>query len=477
MEFDLSKKHCYFFNEICKIPHGSHNEKGISDYLVSFAKERNLKCVQDKVYNVVIYKDASKGYENSAPIILQGHMDMVCEVNRGTEFDFEKDSLSLRVEDDWLMATDTTLGADDGVAVAYMLAVLDDETIAHPALECCFTVSEETGLQGALNFDKNNITAKRMVCLDSSGEIVTTVSCAGGTRAITSLKGTLIDNDKNTYSLFVSGLKGGHSAKFINSGRTNSIITANRIVKEATKKGIDISLVSIEGGLKENAIPRECECIFASTSDFEEIKKAFKESFDNIAYEYAVGEPDMKYELKEVAKADKVFDETSTAKVLNLIYLIPNGFKERSLEIEGLTLTSLNLGVIRTINDTVRLTDCIRSAIDSSKMNLVNEIKALAECLGAEVELQAPYPGWNYLKDCPLRDVLGKAIKDNTGKDMLIEATHGGNECGVFSSFGVKEIVAYGPIMEDIHTPKEKLSLKSFDTCYKVLVQVLKDAK
>lgn len=477
MDLDLNKKHCFYFNEICKIPHGSRNEKRISDYLVNFAKERKLKYVQDDVYNVVIYKEASKGYENSKPLLLQGHMDMVCEANRGTPIDFINDPITLHVEDDWLMANQTTLGADDGVAVAYMLAVLDSDNLKHPPLECCFTVSEEIGLQGALQLDGNLFKAKRMLCMDSSGEIETTVSTAGGIRVISNIKGKLIDNASSTYSLFISGLKGGHSASFINSGRTNSIIVTNRIIKEVKEQGIDIKLVSLNGGLKENAIPRECEYLFASDTDFVELEKRIATSFKAIKNEYVIGEPDMKYEFKKVTTATKVFDNKTSENLLDYIYLLPNGFKEKSLEIEGLTLTSLNLGILRTENDEVVLTDCVRSAIDSARDNLVNQIKALAKLCGGSVKLEAAYPGWNYAKDCEIRDFLKQAIKEITGKDMQARASHGGNECGVFSSFGVEQITSFGPIMEDIHTPKERLSLKSFDVCYEILLRVMELCK
>lgn len=473
MELDLNKKHCYYFNEISKIPHGSRNEKRISDYLVDFAKKRSLKYVQDAAYNVVIYKEGSKGFENSEPLLLQGHMDMVCEANRDTQIDFENDPITLKTDGDWLMANGTTLGADDGVAVAYMLAVLDSDDVKHPPLECCFTVSEEIGLQGALKLDGSLFKAKRMLCMDTSGETVTTVSTAGGARAVTTIKGQLIDNSKNTYSLFISGLKGGHSGGFIDSGRTNSIIVANRIVKEMSSQGIDINLVNLNGGLKENAIPRECEYIFSSCEEFELINTKIKESFEAIKNEYSVADPGMNCDVKRIDTATKMFDKKSTNDILNFIYLVPNGFKEKSLEIEGLTLTSLNLGILKTDNDKVVLTDCVRSAIDSAKDNLINQIKAIAELCNGTVELQAPYPGWNYSKDCEIRDLLGKAVKEVTGKEMEMHATHGGNECGVFSSFGIKQIASCGPIMEDIHTPKERLNMKSFDACYEILLKVM----
>lgn len=474
-EFDLNKAHCHYFNEICKIPHGSYNEQAISNYLVQFAKQRNLKYIQDDSYNVIIFKDASKGYENSASLLLQGHMDMVCEKNKSSDHDFLKDALDLEViNDEWLSAKGTTLGADDGVAVAYMLAILDDDNLKHPPLECCFTVEEETGLGGALRLDTSVFKARRMISLDGSGENVTTVSSSGGCDVIQTLKVNYQDNNSDSYRLFVYGLHGGHSAGEIHKEKGNAIKLAARILKQLMNDDIRINVSKIDGGLKRNAIPRECEVYFSCDTDSSTLGLKVQEMFEVLKKEYEYSEPNIKVEIEKVKTITRVMDEVSSKKLINYLFLSINGFQNKSLAVEGLTLASLNIGVINTFENEVKIYDLIRSPMESKVDLMINTIKALADLFDIEIETQNRYPGWNFKADSNLRVLMDLILQAKLNKPLIQRATHGGLECGVFASISDDmDIVTYGPIMEDIHTPDERLNLPSFDKAYEILTTIV----
>lgn len=475
MEFDLKKPHCHYFNEIAKIPHGSYNEKALSDWIVAFADERGLKSVQDEMWNVVVYKPASAGFENSAPLLLQAHMDMVCEANKGTDHNFDTDPLKLEVVDGWLTAKGTTLGADDGTGVAYMLAILDDPDLPHPPLECCFTVQEEIGLCGAINLKPEYFSAKRMVCLDGGGEVSTCTTSAGGTRVDSTFKGNMAANSDPCYHIAIGGLAGGHSGGEIHREKGNSIAIAVRFLKELMIAGVDVELISIEGGLKDNAIPRECDVVFASNSDPEEIGKAFAKTEGAVREELEFSDAGFKASCTASDTSECKFDAESTSRLINFLYLVPNGFQHRSMAIEGLTVTSLNLGIIRTEGDTVKATQSLRSALKGGIPDLVNKIRTLADLFGVTIKLKAAYPGWNYSPVSEMRDKLAAVLKRVEDAELKCEATHGGNECGVFNSLGVEDIITYGPITRFIHTPDEKLDLESFDRSFTVLTELVKE--
>ncbi len=476
--FDLSKPYCKYFNEICKIPHGSFDEQRISDYLVKFGKEHNLKTVQDDNLNVVIYKDASKGYENAAPLLLQAHMDMVCEKNKDSNHDFKNDPLELYVDGDWLKAKGTTLGADDGMGVAYMLAILDDDSLAHPALECCFTTKEEVGLLGALKLDTSLFKARRMVSLDGGGEVSTGISSAGGCEVIQTIPLDYKDNKDTTYKLFVSGLLGGHSGGEIHKEKGNANKLAFRVIKEMLNKGLDFKFVSADGGLKDNAIPRECEIIFSSKSSYDDLNSSLQDSYHNFKQELEFSDNGIKVSLNKVDTSLKALDNFDSKRIVDYIFLLPNGFKHRSMAIEGLTLTSLNLGIVKTSGDYLVLTSSLRSALECGIDHLIDEIKTLASLFNYKVSTSARYPGWNYKANSDMRVKLNKVMMEIHNKPLLEMATHGGCECGVFASIGEDmDILTYGAICEDIHTPLERLDLNSFDRGYKVLTSLIKECK
>ncbi|MDD4643193.1 MAG: beta-Ala-His dipeptidase [Erysipelotrichaceae bacterium] len=478
MEFDLTKPHCFYFNEIAKIPHGSNNEKGLSDYLVTFAQTRGLAFKQDDMFNVIIYKPATEGYQQAKPLMIQAHMDMVCEKNKDSDHDFMKDPLKLKVEDGILRADKTTLGADDGTGVAYMLAILDDDNLPHPPLECVFTVQEETGLYGAMNLKAEDISAHRMISLDGGGETNTLLSSAGGCRDRVVKQLRFMANEDKTYQLSVLGLLGGHSGGEIHKEKGNANKLVMRIIKEALLKEADINLVSYNGGLKENAIPREADVVFTSVTPMSSLNKLFFESVTDIKTELEFSDPGFKIEFKEVAQASQKIERKISDELVNLVYLLPNGFKARSMAIENLTLTSLNLGVVTTSDDQIELAISIRSALKSGIENLIREIACLCETFKATYSIHAFYPGWNYSEVSPMREALTDVVKDIYDQDLELIAAHGGCECGVFKAmYDDMDIVSIGPKTRFIHTPDEELDLASFDRTYKLLTTFVSACK
>ncbi len=478
MNFDLSKKHCYYFNEISKIPRGSRNEKGISDYIVNFAKEHGFTYKQDAVWNVIVNKPAAKGYEDAEPVILQAHIDMVCEKNKNVEHDFEKDPLELYVDEEgWLHAKGTTLGADDGQGVAYMLAILDEPELPAPALQCVFTAMEEIGLLGAIALDPADLHAKRYINLDAGGENQTCVSCSGGARAVMSKKLHFKETDAPAYRLQVRGLKGGHSGGLIHLERGNAILLAARILEEMSDKVDDIRIVDFNGGLKFNAIPREADITFVTMTLVGELNELLKESADKIKAELQFSDEGFYAELVEVDPVIEAIGKKKTKEILDFLTVIPNGLQHRSMAIEGLTTSSLNAGVAYIRDGVLYIDDLIRSAAASHSDTTIRQLEILCPLFGFEFMLNDRYYGWEYEPKSKLREILRKVLKEK-GIDMKEKTTHGGLECGVFrGKIPGLDIVTYGPISTGEHTPDEKLDLASFDRAYENLLEVLKRCK
>ena len=475
MEFDLNKKQCYYFRQISDIPRGSANEKAISDYVASFAKEHGYNYIQDEVYNIIVYKPAAAGYEDSEPLILQAHMDMVCEKNKDVEHDFEKDPLDLYVEDGLLKARGTTLGADDGFGVAYMLALLDDKDLKAPALECCFTVMEEIGLCGAVRLKKEYFHSHRYINLDSGGETRTSVSSAGSARAVISKVLSFEANDQPAYTLQVRGLKGGHSGGCINLERGNSILLAARIMNECALE--DLRLVDFNGGLKFNAIPREADLTFTSSLPYEQLIKKIEAVTSRIAEELRYSDEGFRAKLVTADKAAEALSPACSRQILDFLYVMPNGFRHRSMVIEGLTVASLSAGVIFIEDGKLIIDDLIRAAADSHIDQMIREMQICGKAFGFEVAISDRYSGWNYDKDSKLREILRQVLKEK-GIEMEERATHGGLECSIFKGLiSDLDIVTYGPIATGEHTPEETMDLASFDRAYDNLKEVLKRCK
>lgn len=470
-----------FFEDLTQIPRCSGNEKKISDYLVEFAKKRSLEVIQDKALNVIIKKPGTKGYENAPTVILQGHMDMVCEKNKDTDHDFSFEPLKLRIEDDMIKATGTTLGADNGIAVAYALAILDSDEIPHPPLEVLITAEEETGMGGANNLDHNNLKGKILINIDSEEEGTLLVSCAGGIRNIISIP-IEWDNpsgDLLTYELRIRGLKGGHSGMEINKERGNSNIILGRILQGISINN-DLYLAKISGGAKMNAIPRESDAtLLVNSKDKTKIEEEIREWNKIIGNELKTADSDFRIEFEQSnGKYEKTFSKETMRKLLVALTLIPNGVQTMSVEIEGLVQSSTNLGVLTTTEESVLLECAIRSSVKTLKLDIVRKMGVLANLIGANSESEGDYPAWEYRKDSYIREVFVDCYKKIYGKGPIITAIHAGLECGLFDEkFDDLDMISLGPNMYDVHTPNEHVSISSTKRVWEYILKVLKSIK
>lgn len=464
----------HFFEEISAIPRASYHEKALSDFLVDFAKARGLWYYQDELHNVIIKKPASKGAENQPAVMLQGHIDMVCEKRADVAHDFDKDGIDLIVENGVLRANDTTLGGDNGIAVALMMAVLDDNTLEHPALECVFTTQEETGLGGAAALDKSQLSARTMINLDSEDEGVATVSCAGGmrfamTRSITRHKasGTLL-------KINISGLLGGHSGIDIDKERQNGIILLARLVNRLLHE-TDAQLASLTGGSKDNAIPRETEAILVVSESESEKAVSIAESLAaDFAAEVRPFEPDFACKIAAERGSACVLSQEDAKALVSAICLAPNGVRHRNLKQDGFVVTSLNLGVASMNETSASLVFAPRSSIASLQQDTKERLFLLAETFGFDCTVRGEYPGWSFAEVSPIRDTFIESYQTLFGAPLKIEAIHAGLECGLFSdAIPGLDAIAVGPTIRGCHTPDEYLPLDSCARCYTLLIDVL----
>lgn len=471
----------YYFEELTKIPHCSGEEKEISDYLANFAKEHNLDFIQDEALNVIIKKPGTKGHENLPTVVLQGHMDMVCEKEANVCHDFSRDPLELKVDGDFISAKNTTLGADNGIAVAMCLAILESEDIPHPPLEVLATTSEETGMNGANGLDPQNIQGKILINIDSEEEGKLLVSCAGGERDRIEIPILWENRSENTsvYALKVTGLKGGHSGMEINEGRGNANKLMGRVLYEIEKQ-IDIRLANIEGGAKTNAIPRSAESVLVIDSDEESILKEIAIKMDS-QFKNELMSADANVELvveKLSTEESKVFSKETTEKAIATLMLVPNGVQTMSREIKGLVESSNNLGVVNTLDESIIFESSIRSSVRSLRENISNQMSIIAEILGGKWESYSAYPEWEYKENSYIREVFQKVYREQFGKELEIAAIHAGLECGLFNEkFENMDMVSFGPNMYGVHTPDEKLSISSTERTWNLLVGVLKEIK
>jgi len=471
----------YHFQEISNIPRGSGNEKEISDYLINFGRNLGLECIQDGALNVIIKKRASKGYETAPAVIIQGHMDMVCEKNSDKTHDFTKDPIKLIVKDDYIYADGTTLGGDDGIAVAYAMALLEDTTIEHPALEILITTDEETGMTGAMAVQPQYLNGKIVLNLDSEEEGKLWVSCAGGIRTQSTMPIKWIDKKEKTkeYTLQVKGLKGGHSGADIHLGRGNSNKLMGRLLNEI-KKEVNFNLVSLNGGSKDNAIPREAEAVISIDESKEKLLIETKTKIcENIKREFGKKDSELRIAvLENEEKVEKVFSDETTTKIISLSYLYPNGINTVSAEIEGLTESSTNLGVVKTNENDVEYHSAVRSSVFSLKEEIVERNKSLTEILGGTFTTNAGYPEWPYKTDSKIRHICKEVYSKMYGKEADVVAIHAGLECGLFKEkLGDLDMISFGPDIFDIHTPNEHLSISSTRRCYEYLLEVLKEIR
>ncbi len=491
---DSTRPECRYFEEICAIPHGSGNEKALSDYIVSFAKARGLWVHQDELYNVIVKKPASPGYEASPPVMLQAHIDMVCEKDKGVEFDFTKDPLELYVEDGWVKARGTTLGADDGCGVAYMLAILDDKNAKHPPLECVFTTNEETGMAGAAALNYSHISARRVVGLDAAGETVTVVASAGGLRIKVTRNVTVVPAREATVSFLVKGLQGGHSGIFINKERGNSIKIAARLLHRLRSSGIQFNLCKLNGGSKENAIPRDCEVVLTcGAADVERAWAVIREVEGEVKAELAHSDPDIRVERLEAGKCGQALSDDDTRAIIDFAVLVPNGVAAMNMAFPGLVQTSNNVGVVEVDScgcgrdvsvegqagsqvggqadgRKFSMAISLRSSSETGIDELCSRITLLCNLCGMEYQTGSRYPGMEYQPDSPWRQRYAKFMKETWGKELRVVAGHAGGEGGYFASkLPGMQIVHLGPFIEGAHSPSEKMDISSFIRTYEFL--------
>lgn len=468
-----------FFEEICGIPHGSSNTKAISDYCVQFAKEHSLRYIQDSLNNVIIFKEGTEGYENSSPVILQGHLDMVCEKEKDCTINFSSDGLRLRLDEGVISAEGTTLGGDDGIAVAYMLALLDATDIPHPPLEAIFTVDEEIGMLGAAALDTSPLKGRMMLNIDSEEEGFLLAGCAGGVSVTSTLPIETIVCDGTPATIQLSGLTGGHSGVEIDKGRANACMLMGRTLYELRRQ-FDFRLVSVNGGQKDNAIPRECTAKILLSGNFDAFSSVIAGLSDTYRAEYSQTDPSLQLtsHISNGSLSTNAMLEGSTTRIITALVNMPCGVQRMSSDIEGLVQTSLNLGILKTETDIVSLTFAVRSSLESEKREVTARILSLTEMLAGNTEENGDYPAWEYRRHSPLRDRMTEVFYEQYGKKPVIQTIHAGLECGLFSGkLPGLDCISYGPDMKDIHTPKERLYADSVLRTWNFTCEVLKRLK
>ncbi len=470
------KRVMYYFEKIASIPHGSGNTKELSDYIVHFAKSKDLEVYQDEYNNIIVIKEASLGYESASPIIIQGHLDMVCEKENDKEIDFDNEGITIYTDGDFLKADRTTLGADDGIAVAYALALLEDDTLLHPRLEIVLTVDEEVGMTGAINLDVSVLKGKTMLNIDSDIEGHFLTSCAGGA----SICGTLEIQRHMTYNtklkIIVAGLEGGHSGSEIHKEHGNANKIMGRLLKELSDK-VEFYILSINGGLKDNAIPRSCECdIVFNIETIREVTSFINKFNVTIQEEYYVTEPNIDISI-EIDKEDSymVLDVLSTRNVISILYLMPHSVVNREQKNLDLIETSLNPGIIQLNDSSFEIIISVRSSVASRKKYIMEQVCHLITLLGGTYIINGEYPAWEYCKNSNLREKISELYFDLYGEEAIFESIHAGLECGIFSNkIAQLDCVSFGPDNYDIHTPKERLSISSTQRVWNFLKEFLK---
>lgn len=483
-----------YFEELTRIPRGSGNEKAVSDYLVSFAKEHGLFFVQDEADNVIIIKEASSGYEAEEPIILQGHMDMVAVKDADCPLSLEHDALDIGVEGDTIYAKGTSLGGDDGIALAYVLALLEDETLSHPRLEAVFTTDEEVGMNGAAAIDLSMLKGRRLINIDSEEEGVLTVGCAGGVRVHSVIPVKRERSRGMTARVRIDGLQGGHSGAEIHKQRGNANVLMGRFLNGLSVK-MSYALVSCAGGTKDNAIPVEAEAeLVIPVKEKEALAAAAAEYGKILEKEYADRDADVRVSLRfgegdsmpgswkgnnvsgktgcdELAESEyQALNEASTKAVVRFLACVPDGVQAMSTDIGGLVETSLNMGIVRLTKEGLETDHSIRSSKASAKDALREKLTALSALAGGMVSCHGDYPAWEYRRDSLLREQMTAQYSELFGKEPRVEVIHAGLECGLLSAkLPGLDCVSFGPDLTDIHTTSERMHIASVGRMYEYL--------
>ena len=463
-----------YFEEICAIPHGSYNTRMISDYLVNFAKTHNLRYIQDELNNVILFGDATEGFEDHEPVIIQGHMDMVCEKDADCPIDMATQGLDVQHDGDYVFAKGTTLGGDDGIAIAYALALLADPTIPRPALEVVITVDEETGMEGATGIDLSMLKGRKLINIDSEEEGIFTVSCAGGVKTTIHMPVERRAVYGPCVRLTVEGLRGGHSGVEIHKNLAN----ANKVMGEflsRVQQLMPVCITKLQGGAKDNAIPRSCQVTLVALGMYiERINDVAAQLQQEIREKY--DEPDVIIRGDDVdALGGNALTTECSAKLIALLNSVPNSVQSWSADIPGLVQTSLNLGVAE-LGEELKLTFALRSSVKQEKADLVKRLEEVAAFHGAICTHKGDYPAWEYKKESVLRDTMVRVFEEMYQRPAKVVAIHAGLECGLLSEkLPGLDCVSIGPEMHDIHTSRERLGIASVERMWKYLQEVLKN--
>lgn len=464
-----------YFEDICKIPHGSGNMDKISQFCVDFAKEHGLEYIQDDMKNVIIIKEATPGYEEVEPLILQGHLDMVCEKRPDKEKDFLTEGIDVCTDGENIWADGTTLGGDNGIAVAYGLALLAAKDLQHPRLEVVLTVDEETGLYGAEAIDMSMLKGKKLINLDSEEEGIFTVGCAGGLTLACDIPMFTEEADGEVYELKVTGLLGGHSGAEIHKGRGNSNVILGRVLLAIGQK-IGLEIIKMEGGSKDNAIPRNSVAeILVGVEDVQKLEELVKEQETILKNEFHASDAGVALELAAKGAATvEVLDATSKVSALHALNNIPNGIQAYSMDIEGLVETSLNMGIMTQDSESLKMSFAVRSSIESAKHYLTDRVLLFVDMLGGNCEIKGDYPGWAYNPKSDLRETFIKVYREMYASEPVVEAIHAGLECGLFTKkIDGLDSISIGPNMHNVHTSEETLEVGSVQRTWEFLCRVI----
>ena len=474
------KRVFYYFEEITKIPRCSFKEEKIKDFLINFAKDHGLEYYDDKYNNVIIKKEASPGYEDKEAIILQGHTDMVCEKLDGSDFNFDTDPIKFTVEDNKIIAKETTLGADNGIAVAMILAILESDEYKHPKIEALFTATEETGMVGAKNLDGSKLEAKTLINLDSESEGVACVACACGQREniIFDKKYIDIKEERQFYQLIISGLKGGHSGQEINKGLANANKLLARSLDSLFNK-FDILLIDIYGGSKENAIPRSSRAIIGVLdSDIRKIQDEIVSLNRDFVKEYGNIDPDVRLNSEKSDACDKALNKNLSNNLIKALNIIPNGVDRMSDNIEGLVGASSNIGIIESTEDQIIIHNSLRAELESLKDDIARRNRIIAEFCQAEYKISNNYPAWEYKNNSRIRDLSIDVYRELTRSQLKIESIHAGLECAILADvIGDIDMISFGPSMHNVHSPGENLEIESVANVFNFLINLIEEIK
>ena len=478
---DLQPRNVFgFFHQVTQIPRPSKKEEKILAFLVKFAQDNGLEYKQDEAGNLVIRKPATKGYENRETVILQSHVDMVCEKNSDVEFNFDTDPIQTIVDGDWLRANGTTLGADNGIGVATELAVLADTTLEHGPIECLFTIDEETGLTGAMNIKEGFVNGKILLNLDSEDEGEMFIGCAGGMGTLATFPYTLtpVDPGYFFFEVTVSGLKGGHSGGDIHVGLGNANKLLNRYLYRLLRQVPEMRLISIAGGNLHNAIPREAKAVLAVPAEYKENTRVWLNELDAaVKEELKRVDAGVNFALASAPASAQGVDADTAKRLILALYACPHGVMGMSHDIEGLVETSTNLASVKMFEgNRIVVETSQRSSSESLKEDVGHAVTAVFELAGAQVSERDGYPGWAPNPDSPILKVAVETYRKLFGKDPAVKAIHAGLECGLFlSKYPYLDMVSFGPTMRDVHSPAERLEIKTVDMFWKHLAEILKN--